>query len=96
MKERKKIMINIGVGALVFSIWLMVLFFGKAIGLSMLLFVIPFSCFFIYILGKNNKIKKPKVAILLVPIILLSSTYFIFDNESAAIMWCKLDKVIVI
>ena len=80
MKERKKIMINIGVGALVFSIWLIILFFEKTIGLSMLLFVIPFSCFFIYILNKHNKVKNPKFVILLVPIICLSSTYFMLHN----------------
>lgn len=80
-KERmKKIMINIGTGALFFAIWLIILFWGKSIGLSMLLFVVPFSCFFIYILEKNNKIKNPKYKFLLIPIILLSSTYAIFDN----------------
>lgn len=73
-------MISIGIGALIFSIWLIILFFGKNIGLSMILFVIPFSCFFIYILKINNRIKKPKFKLLLIPILLLSSTYFIFDN----------------
>ena len=50
-------MISIGIGALLFSIWIVMLFFGKAIGLSMLLFMIPFSFFLTYILEKNNKIK---------------------------------------
>ena len=74
-------MISIGIGALIFSIWLIILFFGKAIGLSMLLFVIPFLYFFIYILEKKDKIKNPKFKLLLIPILLLSSTYFIFDNS---------------
>ena len=73
-------MISIGIGALIFAIWLVILFFGKSIGLSMLLFSIPFSYFFIYILEKNNKIKNSKVKFLLIPILLLSSTYFIYDN----------------
>lgn len=73
--------ISLGIGALIFAIWLIILFFGKSIGLSMLLFVIPFSLFFIYILEKNNRIKNPKAKILLIPILLLSSTYFIFDNS---------------
>ena len=73
-------MISIGIGALVFAIWLIILFFGKTIGLSMLLFVIPFSIFFIYILEKKGKVKNPSFKLLLIPIILLSSTYFIFDN----------------
>ena len=76
-----KIFISIGIGALIFSIWLIILFFGKDIGFSMLLFVIPFSIFFIYILERNNKIKNPKFKLLLIPILLLSSTYFIFDNS---------------
>ena len=46
----------------------------------MLLFVIPFTYFFIYILEKNNKIKNPKYKLLFIPISLLSSTYLIFDN----------------
>ena len=76
-----KIFISIGIGAVIFSIWLIILFFGKDIGFSMLLFVIPFSIFFIYILERNNKIKNPKFKLLLIPILLLSSTYFIFDNS---------------
>ena len=51
-------MISIGVGALIFAIWFVTLFVGKSIGLSMLLFIVPFSYFFIYILEKNGKIKK--------------------------------------
>lgn len=74
-------MISIGIGALIFSIWLVILFFGKSIGLSMLLFLIPFSYFFIYILEKNNKIKNSKAKLLLIPILLLSSTYLIYDNS---------------
>ena len=77
----KKIMISIGMGALLFAIWLVILFLGKSIGLSMLLFSIPFSYFFVYILEKNNKIKNSKAKFLLIPILLLSSTYFIYDNS---------------
>ena len=74
-------MISIGMGALLFAIWLVILFLGKSIGLSMLLFSIPFSYFFVYILEKNNKIKNSKAKFLLIPILLLSSTYFIYDNS---------------
>lgn len=73
-------MISIGVGAIVFAIWFVTLFIGKSIGLSMILFIIPFSYFFIYILEKNNKIKNKKAKFLLIPILLLSSTYFIYNN----------------
>ncbi len=74
-------MISIGIGALIFAIWLIILFFGKSIGLSMLLFVGPFSIFSVYMLKKNNKIKNPKFKILLIPILLLATTYFIFNNS---------------
>lgn len=74
-------MISIGVGALILAICFSILFVGKSIGLSMILFVIPFIYFFIYILEKNNKIKNKKAKFLLVPIILLSSTYFIYNNS---------------
>lgn len=73
-------MINLGIGSLIFAIWIVTLFFGKSIGLSMLLFTAPFLYFFVHILEKNNKIKNPKSKILLIPILLLSSTYFIYDN----------------
>lgn len=36
---------SIFVGALLFSIWSTVLFFGKNVGLSMLVFVVPFTYF---------------------------------------------------
>ena len=54
-------MISLGIGALIFAIWFVILFFGKSIGLSMLLFSIPFSYFFIYILEKNNKISNTTI-----------------------------------
>ena len=73
-------MINLGIGALILAIWIVTLFLGKDIGLSMLLFTTPFVYFFIHLLEKNNKIKNSKSKILLIPILLLSSTYFIYDN----------------
>lgn len=73
-------MINLGIGALILAIWIITLFLGKDIGLSMLLFTAPFVYFFIHLLEKNNKIKNSRSKILLIPILLLSSTYFIYDN----------------
>lgn len=74
-------MINLGIGSLIFAIWIVTLFFGKTIGISMFLFITPFVYFLIHILEKNNKIKNPKSKILLIPVLLLSSTYFIYDND---------------
>ena len=49
-------MINLGIGALILAIWIITLFLGKDIGLSMLLFTAPFVYFFIHLLEKNNKL----------------------------------------
>ena len=68
-------------GSLLISIWIVILFWGKNIGLSMLLLVVPFLYFLISLLESKNKIKYKEPKILIIPIILLSSTYFIFDNS---------------
>lgn len=73
-------MINIFIGAIIFSIWSVILFFGKNIGLSMLLFAVPMTLFIIHILEKNGKVENKKAKWLLIPITLLSSTYLIFNN----------------
>ncbi len=67
--------------AFVFSIWSVILFLGKTLGLSMILFVIPFLYYVFYVLEKNNKVKNVKAKIFIIPIALLSSTYFIFNNQ---------------
>ena len=74
-------MMNIFIGALILSIWCVTLFFGKSIGLSMLLFVVPLTYYIIHILEKNNKIENPKAKVLIIPITLLASTYFLYNNS---------------
>ena len=71
---------EIYIGALIFSIWYVTLFFGKTIGLSMLLFAVPITLFIINILAKSKKDINTKAKILIIPITLLSATYCIFDN----------------
>lgn len=71
---------NIFIVSLILAIWSVFLFYGKQIGLSMLLFIIPITYYLIFLLEKNNKIENNKSKILLIPIILLASTYFIYDN----------------
>lgn len=66
---------------LLFSIWQSILFFGKNLGISVLLFILPFIIFLIKFLEKQDKIKNKKAKIIAIPIILLSSTYFIFNNR---------------
>lgn len=72
---------KIFLGSLLISIWIVVLFWGKSIGLSMLLLIAPFIYFLISLLEKRNKIEYKAAKILIIPIVLLASTYFIFDNS---------------
>lgn len=74
-------MIDIFLGAIIFAIWSVMLFYGKAIGLSMLLFSIPITLFIIYILEKCNNNLNKRAKILIIPIALLSSTYLIYNNR---------------
>ena len=73
-------MISILLGAILFGIWTIVLFYEKNIGLSMTLFAVPISLYVIYLLQKNEKIENKKAMVLIIPIFLLSITYFIFNN----------------
>ena len=70
---------NIFIGALILSIWHSILFWDKEIGLSALLFAIPLIYVTVKIL--KGKTENKKALLLSIPIILLSSTYFIFNNE---------------
>lgn len=89
-------MINILCVSIILSIWCVTLFFGKNIGLSMLLYVAPLTGFIVYILKKNNRIKNKKATLILVPIILLSSTYFIYNNEFFYIINCLAIPILII
>ena len=75
------------IGAIVFSIWFSCLFIGmddglilEHIGLSMVLYVLPLSCFILFLLKKNKELKNLESRILLIPITILALTYFIYDN----------------
>ena len=70
------------VGSIILSITQSILFYGKEIGISMLLFEIICNGIMYYILYKKNKIKNKSGILLLIPIFLLSSTYFIFANKT--------------
>lgn len=72
---------KIFLGSLLISIWTVILFWGKNIGLSMLLFIAPFIYFLIGLLENKNKIEYKEAKILIIPIVVLASTYFIFDNS---------------
>lgn len=70
---------NIFIGALILSIWHSILFWDKEIGLSALLFAIPLIYLTVKIL--EGKTENKKALLLSIPIILLSSTYFLFNNS---------------
>lgn len=72
---------KIFLASLLMSVWIVVLFWGKNIGLSMFLAIVPFVYLLIDLLEKKEIIKYRKSKVLIIPIILLSSTYFIFDNS---------------
>lgn len=68
-------------GSLVLSILHSILFFGKDLGISVLLFAIPTVFLLIALLKKHDKVKNKKALYLAIPILLLSSTYLFFNNE---------------
>ncbi len=69
------------VGSILLSIVQSILFYGKELGISIILFLILTNGILYYILYKKNKIYNKKGFFLLIPILLLGSTYFIFANR---------------
>ena len=68
-------------GSFLIAILHSILFYGEKFGISVFLFCIALGIFIIYILNKNNKIKNRKAMLLIIPILLISATYFIFNSE---------------
>ncbi len=71
--------IILGISA-VLAILQSILFWNKEPGISVFIFVIACIWCLIYILNKKKKIINKKAILFIIPIILLSSTYFIFNN----------------
>lgn len=72
---------KIVLGSLFLSVLHSILFYGQNLGVSVLLFAIPSVFLLIGMLKKHNKVKNTKALYLSIPILLLSSTYLIFNNE---------------
>lgn len=72
--------------SLIISILHSILFYETKLGISVVLFAITLAFAIISILTKSKKVKNKKAFILAVPIILLSSTYFIYNNMLFYIM----------
>ena len=73
---------------LLMSIWNVILFYGNRFGISVMLFMIPLLIFIYIFLKKNKKINNKKGLLFLIPIVLLSLTYTIFDNDLFYIFNC--------
>ena len=81
-KERNGYYMKIAViGSFLIAILHSILFYGQKLGISVFLFCLALGFFLIYILDKNNKIKNQKALLLYLPILLISATYFIFNNS---------------
>lgn len=74
-------MTNLLIYILLIAILNSILFYGKKLGISVILFIIPLLIFLYHVLKKENKIKNFKGLLFIIPIVLLSSTYFIFNNS---------------
>ena len=57
-----------------------VLFYSKRLGLNVILFIIPLLIFLVYILHKEKKIVNKKGLLFIIPILLLSCSYFVYNN----------------
>lgn len=67
-------------GSLLLSILMSILFWHKSPGISVIIFIIPLILLILYSLRQKQKIKNKKGIYWSIPIILLSLTYFIFNN----------------
>lgn len=67
-------------GALFLAIWNSVLFYGKSLGISVILFIFPLLGLALYELHIHGKIKNRFGLLFIIPILLLSLTYFLFNS----------------
>ena len=58
-----------------------VLFYSKGLGLNVILFIIPLLIFLVYILHKEKKIVNKKGLLFIIPILLLSCSFFVYNNS---------------
>ncbi len=68
------------IASLLFSILATILFFGQKLGISVILFLLPFILFTIYLLERHRKVKNRKAYLLILPILLLGATYGIYQD----------------
>lgn len=76
---------------LIICIYNSILFFGKRLGLNVILFNIPLLLFMIYVFKRNKIIKNNKGLLFTIPIVLLSASYLVYDN-----IFFKIFNIIII
>ena len=76
--SKEEIRMELLIGALFLAIWQSILFKNQNVGLSAILFVLPVLYITFRLL--KGKIENKKALLISIPIVLLSITYFIFDN----------------
>lgn len=76
MKNKKIYLIT-----LLIAIWNLILFFGHSLGISVILFNIPAIALIIYVLYKDKKINNKYGLLFAIPIIVLSTSYFLYTSE---------------
>lgn len=74
------------IGSLILSILHSILFYEKKPGISMFLFCIACLFFLFYLLEKKERLNNKKAILLSIPILLLSSTYGLFNNETLRVL----------
>lgn len=82
--------------SLLLSLLQSILFWHKNKGISVVLFIIPTILVILYNLKENNMIKNKKGILWSIPIILLSLTYFIFNNSFFQILNIPVIFVLII
>lgn len=65
----------------IFSIIGSIMFWKKKLGISVMIFAAGLIYATIYILKNNKRIENKKAFFMIIPIMLLASTYFLFDNK---------------
>ncbi len=66
---------------LLLCLWNSILFYSQSLGVNVVLFTVPLCIFLVHVLKNKELIKNKYGLIYIIPIILLSASYFIYDNN---------------
>ena len=71
---------------LLLALWAVILFIGKSLGISVLLFILPLVIYMYCLLKKSDKVKNKYGLLFMIPIVLLSITYLLFNNSMFSVL----------